>query len=88
MPTDVFNSFILVENGKMYQRSTAALRVARRLRGLWPMLYMFIIVPAFIRNVAYNIIAKNRYKWFGKKDACMIPTQEERERFVGEPVAA
>ncbi len=76
------DTFILVENGKIYDRTTAALRIARKLDGLWPLLYAFIIVPPFIRDVAYRIIAKNRYKWWGKQESCMIPTPEVRKKFV------
>lgn len=75
------NSFILLENGKLYKQSTAALRVAKKLNGLWPLLYAFIIVPPFIRNAVYNYIAKNRYKWFGKKESCWVPTPELKNRF-------
>ena len=75
------SSFILLEKGKLYQKSTAALRVAKKLKGLWPLLYAFIIVPPFIRNGVYNYIAKNRYKWFGKKESCWVPTPELKNRF-------
>lgn len=67
------NSFILYENGKIYTRSSAALRVSKKLNGLWPLLYLFIIVPPFIRNSVYNFISKNRYRWFGKKEICWLP---------------
>jgi predicted DCC family thiol-disulfide oxidoreductase YuxK len=83
LPTDKFNSLALVENGKIYQRSTGALRIARKLKGLWPMLYGFIIVPPFIRNLVYDIIAKNRYRWFGKKEECMLPRPEWKQKFLG-----
>jgi predicted DCC family thiol-disulfide oxidoreductase YuxK len=83
LPTDKFNSLALVENGKIYQRSTGALRIARKLKGLWPMLYGFIIVPPFIRNFVYDIIAKNRYRWFGKKEECMLPRPEWKQKFLG-----
>ena len=62
-------------------RSTAALLVAKKLKGFIKLLYGFIIVPGFIRDVVYNIIAKNRYKWFGKKEACWIPTPELKNLF-------
>jgi predicted DCC family thiol-disulfide oxidoreductase YuxK len=65
-----FNTFILHENGKLYFKSTAALRVVKKLNGPVKLLYFFIIVPPFIRNFIYDIIAKNRYKWFGKSDVC------------------
>ncbi len=75
------NSFILLENGKVYQQSTAALRVAKQLGGWWSLLYVFIIVPAFIRNCVYRYIAKNRYKWFGKQESCWVPTPELKQKF-------
>lgn len=75
-------SVILVEKGRIYTKTTAALRIAKQLSGGWPLLYAFIIVPAPIRDVVYNIIAKYRYKWWGERDACMIPTPEIRKKFL------
>src|ERR1035437_1860305 len=69
-PLDELNSFILIENNKAYTRSTGALRVAKKLNGLWPLLYGFIIIPKLLRDGIYNWVGRNRYKWFGKKDAC------------------
>ena len=77
-----FNSLILIENGKAYMRSTGALRIARHLSGLWKFLYIFIIIPSFIRDFLYNFVAHNRYRFFGKKDHCMIPTPELKARFL------
>ncbi|RZL44457.1 MAG: DUF393 domain-containing protein [Pedobacter sp.] len=74
-------SFILLENNKVYLRSTAALRVAKKLNGLWPLLYGFIIVPRFIRDAVYNYIAKNRYKWWGKQETCWVPTPALKNKF-------
>ena len=79
---EALNTMMLVEGEKLYMRSTAALRIARRLRFPWFLAAVFLVVPPFIRNGVYNIVSKNRYKWFGKKDACMIPTPEIRERFL------
>lgn len=76
-----FNSFLLYEQGKLYTRSTAALRVLSQLKG-WKWAGAFKYVPPFIRNAVYNLIARNRYKWFGKKDECMIPTPELKSRFL------
>jgi predicted DCC family thiol-disulfide oxidoreductase YuxK len=76
------NSFLLIEGQKIYIRSTAALRVFRQLGGLWSLLYVFIIVPPFIRDVIYNWVARNRYKWYGKRDACMIPSDELKSKFL------
>ena len=78
------NSFVLVENGIVYTRSTAALRVCRYLNGWWPLMFGFIIVPRFIRDIIYNLISKNRYRWFGKKENCMIPTSDVKARFLNE----
>lgn len=76
------DSVILIEDGVAYAYSTAALRVARRLDGAWKLFYGFIIVPAFIRDFFYKLFARNRYKMFGKQDACMLPTPEIRARFL------
>ena len=82
LPENLFNSFILFEGDKVYARSAAALRIAKKLNGGWNLLYGFMIVPRFIRNGIYNIIARNRYRWFGKRNECMIPAPEWRERFL------
>lgn len=76
------DTVVLLQNGRLYQCSTAALRIAKQLDGLWPLWYVFIIVPPFIRNFFYDIVARNRYRWFGKRDTCRMPTPEERERFL------
>jgi len=76
------DTFIVYKGGKVYTRSTAALRIVKKLSGLWPALYVFYFVPKFIRDSAYHLIAKNRYKWFGKKNSCMVPTPELREKFI------
>ncbi|WP_299250074.1 thiol-disulfide oxidoreductase DCC family protein [uncultured Cytophaga sp.] len=78
----LIDSIILVQNNRIYKRSRASLEIAKRLNGLWPLCYVFIVVPGFIRDFVYNIIANNRYKWFGKMEACRFPTAEERERFL------
>jgi predicted DCC family thiol-disulfide oxidoreductase YuxK len=75
-------SVIVIENGKAYTYSTAALRIAKGLGGIWSLAYAFIVVPKFIRDGIYKWIAKNRYKWFGEKDQCMIPTPDIRARFL------
>jgi predicted DCC family thiol-disulfide oxidoreductase YuxK len=78
---DVY-SVILLKNNKVYQRSSAALEIARGLNNLWPLFYAFIIIPPFIRNAVYDWIAGNRYKWFGQRNECMIPTPELKSRFL------
>lgn len=82
LPTNQFNSFILLEDGKIFTRSTGALHVVRKLKGAWSFAYGFMIVPRFIRDGVYNFIARNRYKWFGKKEACLIPTPELKKLFL------
>ncbi|MGA9226564.1 MAG: thiol-disulfide oxidoreductase DCC family protein [Mesobacillus sp.] len=81
VPADV-DSMILIEDDKVYYKSTAALRVSRHLQGAWKMLYGFIIIPSPIRNIVYDLIAKNRYKWFGQKESCMLPPPNIRKRFL------
>ncbi len=76
------DSVIFIDGGRAYIKSDAAFQIAKYFRGLWKASRVFLIVPAFIRNFFYDIIAKNRYKWFGKKDSCMIPALEIRERFI------
>jgi predicted DCC family thiol-disulfide oxidoreductase YuxK len=83
LSTDQFRTIVLVNNDRVYERSRAALEIARRLNGLWSLLYVLIIVPPFLRNWIYDWISSNRYRWFGKKDQCMIPTPELRARFLG-----
>ena len=75
-------SFIFIEEGKLYTQSTAALKVCRYFTGLWPLLYGFIIIPSFARDGLYRWIAKNRYKWFGQKNECMIPTPKLQAKFL------
>lgn len=78
----VTDSVVLIEDGKAYVRTTAALRIARRLSGYWSWFYGFIVVPSFFRDIFYKLFAKYRYKMFGKTDACMMPTPEIRSRFL------
>ena len=82
IPATEFGSFILLENNIIYTKSGGALRVAKKLNGLLSALYVFILIPPFIRDAIYNWIAKNRYRWFGKKEACWIPTPELKSLFI------
>jgi predicted DCC family thiol-disulfide oxidoreductase YuxK len=75
------NTVLLLEKGKLYTKSSAALRIAKKLSGAWPLLYSFIIIPKFIRDWVYNIIAKNRYKWWGKEESCWVPTPRLKSKF-------
>lgn len=76
------DSIILFDKGKIFIKSTAALKLAVDLKGLWPLASIFLLVPNFIRDWVYDFIAKNRYKWFGKKETCRIATEEEKSRFL------
>ena len=79
---DDYNSFILAEGEKIYARSTAALRVFRLLGGTGKIIYALILVPRFLRDPVYDWVARNRYKWYGKRDECMVPTPDLRDRFL------
>jgi len=75
------NTVLLLAEGKLYTKSSAALQIAKKLSGAWPLLYGFIIIPKFIRDWFYNIIAKNRYKWWGKEESCWVPTAGVKSKF-------
>ena len=76
------DTVILIEKGKVYTHSDVALRVVRRMPGLWPLFGVFRIIPKFLRDAIYNWVARNRYRWFGKRESCMIPTPELKARFL------
>ena len=76
------HTIIFIKGKSFYNRSNAALEIARYLDGIWPVLYGFKIIPTFLRDAVYNLVAKNRYEVFGKKDACRLPTPELRYRFI------
>ena len=82
LPKKDFDSFVLVDQGKIYIKSTAGLRVYGNLPWIWKWTQIFWIVPKFIRDAVYDYVARNRYKWFGKKDQCVIPSAEVRSRFL------
>jgi predicted DCC family thiol-disulfide oxidoreductase YuxK len=82
LSTADFDTMVLVEGDLYYTRSSAGLRVARRLKQPWPLLYGLIIVPPPLRNLIYNFIASHRYRWFGHTQECRVPTPELKERFL------
>ncbi len=82
LPTDDFDSFVLVNGDKHYTKSTASLRVAKGFGGFWALFYGFIIIPKPLRDSVYNLIARNRYRWFGKQETCWMPTPELKARFL------
>jgi predicted DCC family thiol-disulfide oxidoreductase YuxK len=75
-------SIILIRGNQIFYKSKAALEIAKNLGGFWPLIYVFNVVPSFIRDPVYDWIAKNRYKWFGKKETCRLPTPEEKQKFL------
>lgn len=75
-------SIVVIDNGRYYLKSSAALYICKHLDGMWKFFSFFRVVPRPLRDKVYDYIAKNRYRWFGKKDACMIPTPEMRSRFI------
>jgi predicted DCC family thiol-disulfide oxidoreductase YuxK len=75
-------SMIYLDGQRVHDQSDASLRVYQRLGGAWRLLSFALILPRFIRNPVYRFIAKNRYRWFGRKDSCRIPTKEEQSRFL------
>ena len=78
----IFDSIILIEDTIIYEKSTAVLRIAKKLNNGFQLLYVFILIPKILRDKIYDYIAKNRYKWYGKKDTCMLPTKDLKSRFL------
>jgi len=76
------DTMVLVMGGRIYRKSTAALLIARRLDGLWPLLAVFLAVPRFLRDAAYDWIGRRRYRMFGRTDSCWTPQPELAERFL------
>ena len=77
-----FDSFVLIDQGKVYKKSAASLRVMNQLPWYWKEVQIFRIIPRIFRDAIYDFIANNRYKWFGKKDQCMVPGPGMRNRFL------
>jgi predicted DCC family thiol-disulfide oxidoreductase YuxK len=82
LPSGALDSVVLVQGGRVHVRSDAVLRIARHLGGGWPLLAAFRIVPRPIRDFVYDWVAANRYQWFGRQEACMLPTPELLGRFL------
>ncbi len=81
IPNDV-DSIILVENGKVYMQSSAILHIARHLDGAWKLAAAALFIPRPIRDIIYRYVARNRYRWFGRQDQCMLPSPDLKERFL------
>jgi predicted DCC family thiol-disulfide oxidoreductase YuxK len=82
LPDPLPDSVILVEAGTVFTRSTAALRIARRLTFPWQLAYVCILIPRPARDLIYDAVARHRYRWFGRRETCMIPGPGLRERFL------
>lgn len=76
------DTVILEQEGRLYERSDAVLRIARGLRGAWKIFYVFIVVPRPLRDLLYRLVARYRYRWFGQREVCRVPTPELRTRFL------
>lgn len=76
-------SIVLLSEGKAYQQSSAVCRIARKLSWPWPLFYALILIPPFIRDAIYRFIAHNRYRWFGKRESCWLPSPELKDKFIG-----
>ena len=76
------DTFLLIKDGKLYQRTDAALEITKDLTGYWKYFRIFLILPASLRDIFYRVFAKHRYRLFGKREVCMIPTPEVRQRIL------
>lgn len=81
MHSDLMDSIMLLEGERLTVKSTAIIRITKYLDGIWPLCMIALIIPRFIRDFIYDIIAKNRYRWFGKYDTCRLPDPKHEERF-------
>lgn len=79
---DYLDSLILIQGDEVFYKSSAALRIAKDLGGFWQVLYIGILLPRSLRDSIYDWIGRNRYKWFGKKETCRLPSPEEKEKFI------
>lgn len=77
-----WHTVMLLEDGVLYEKSTAVLRICLRLSGLYPVLYTYVLIPKGLRDWIYDVVAENRYRWFGKKSQCMVPDTNQADRFI------
>ena len=80
--TQDFETFLYLENGQIFTKSTAALKISKELTGLWPLLYVCVLIPRPIRDMVYQFIGRRRYQWMGKREVCRLPNESDRARFV------
>jgi predicted DCC family thiol-disulfide oxidoreductase YuxK len=83
LPNDYADSLVLLEEGKIFVKSDAALRLSKHLDGIWKFAQVFRFVPAFVRNSVYDLVARHRYRWFGKQKVCWLPDPKWKSRFLG-----
>ncbi len=79
---EILSTVFLIQSGNLYSQSTAALRILKELDGVWRLMYGFIIIPPFLRDAVYAVVAKYRYSLFGRRKSCMIPTPELQNKFI------
>ncbi|MCD9023337.1 thiol-disulfide oxidoreductase DCC family protein [Cohnella silvisoli] len=84
LSVDKLDTFVLIDSGRYYTKSTAALRLLRKLGGVWSLFYVLRVIPSFVRNRVYDWIARKRYLWFGYNDSCLLPTEDTRKRFLSD----
>jgi len=82
LPKEDFDTMVYLEGDEVWTKSTAALRIVRRLGGVWGLAYNFIVIPRPVRDAVYGVVVRNRYRWFGKRDECMVPSPDLRARFL------
>jgi predicted DCC family thiol-disulfide oxidoreductase YuxK len=80
--TNSLSTVVFIDEEKVYLQSSAAFQISKYLDGAWKLLYVLMIIPKSIRDIGYNFIARNRYKWFGKSEACLLPNAELKDRFL------
>lgn len=82
LSNDWLSTVVLERNGKIYTKSKAAILIISQLSFPWPLFYIFILVPRFLSDFIYRLVAKNRFKWFGSRSTCRMPSAEEKELFI------
>jgi len=85
---EAMNTFVLLHHDHCFTKSDAALRIASKLQGAWSLLDLFLVVPKPLRDWCYDVIARNRYKWFGQSQSCMLPTRDLMRRFLDQMSSA
>jgi len=82
LSTEDYETFLLIEQGKLFTKSTAAIKILRHLGIPWSLFGVLMIIPRQIRDPFYDLVARHRYQWMGKSDSCRVPTEEDQKRFV------